>query len=71
LTAVAVPSEWLFLNAKKFELSAAAHSPFATAVLRSQSGTKLPVRGSPGPNVLSLHARFVVCANVDALLALM
>ena len=63
-TAVAVPREPFCANARKFALLGAPHrSPpvarlsCAAGFRRSQSGLKLP---------LSTHARFAVCAKVDA-----
>src|SRR6185436_10898384 len=36
------------------------HSPLATGLSRSQSGTKLPRRGSPAANVTSFQVRLVL-----------
>jgi hypothetical protein len=41
----------------------APHSPFAAGFNSSQSGTKLPLLGSPTPNSVSFHVRFVVSEN--------
>src|SRR5512138_1717730 len=40
-------------------LAYAEHSPFTAELSMSQSGLKLPLRGSPGPNVKSFQFRVV------------
>ena len=47
----------------------APHSPFATGLRRSQSGTKFPRRGSPAGNSESFHVRSVVVTIAFAGLA--
>src|SRR5713101_9922427 len=49
------PKNWLVI---------APHSPLAAKFPRLQSGTKLPLRGSPGPNVASFHDRVAAFTEV-------
>ena len=39
------------------ELLMGPHSPFDVGFVSTQSGMKLPVRGSPAPNCKSFHVR--------------
>src|SRR5688572_29212274 len=50
----------------KFAFMLPPHSPLAVPIVRSQSGKKLPGRGSPAPNRLSFHVRLVVVLTVFA-----
>src|ERR687891_1463987 len=45
------------------EFDSAPHSPFAEALVRSQSGMKFPDRGSPGGYKRSFHARVAESAS--------
>ena len=47
----------------KLALDNAPHSPLPAVATRSQSGTKLPRRGSPAGNVRSFHERVTVLAS--------
>ena len=57
---------WKTTDLPKFWLAQAPHSPLTAGVIRSQSGVKLPRRGSPTGKVRSFQLRFVLVATRDA-----